>query len=39
MKQTPKKQTIENKVRPEIAKLIHKLTKKYHKVWQDLAKV
>lgn len=26
-------------VRPEVAKLIKKISKKYEKVWQDLAKI
>lgn len=39
MKQAPKNLKIETKVRPEVAKIIKKLSKKYTEIWQNLAKV
>lgn len=40
MKKVKGKNIAQNqKVRPEVAKLIDKLSKKYAKVWQDLAKI
>ncbi len=39
-RQNPKATEDKNqKVRPEVAKLIDEISKKYAKVWQDLAKI